>query len=130
MVRRYSAHERLYFSQNDGDNDNRGEVEFFPKFGFPLKGFFPFMNQKGYQTPFVFAKFRGPRYGAVVQMWCKYSADGRFALRSETSMWCRCGATPKKGLTAEVVSPYCYLARRKGLEPSTTGSIVLKIGLF
>jgi sodium/potassium-transporting ATPase subunit beta len=58
------------FPQNPGDVDNRGPVDFYPKHGFPMK-YFPFMNQKGYQTPFVFAQFTRPKSGVIIQVWCK-----------------------------------------------------------
>jgi sodium/potassium-transporting ATPase subunit beta len=56
--------------ENPGDVDNRGEVKFYPNLGFPMK-YFPFMNQKGYQTPVVFAQFEQPRPGVIIQVWCK-----------------------------------------------------------
>jgi len=57
--------------ENDGDNDNRGPMQFYPKFGFPIKGYLPFKNTKGYQTPVVFAQFEDLKPGVVVQLWCK-----------------------------------------------------------
>ena len=57
--------------ENQGDQDNRGPVRLYPKYGFPIKGYLPFMNQKGYQTPLVFAQFEKLETGVVVQLWCK-----------------------------------------------------------
>lgn len=56
--------------ENPGDVDNRGPAQFYPKHGFPMR-YFPFMNQEGYQTPFVFVQFTRPKPGVLINVWCK-----------------------------------------------------------
>jgi len=56
--------------ENDGDVDNMGPVEFFPKLGFH-RHHYPYENQKPYRAPIVFAKFQNPTRGVVMQIWCK-----------------------------------------------------------
>jgi sodium/potassium-transporting ATPase subunit beta len=56
--------------ENDGDVDNMGEVEFHPPNGF-LRTYYPYENQKPYRAPLVFAKFKNPERGVIMQIWCK-----------------------------------------------------------
>jgi sodium/potassium-transporting ATPase subunit beta len=60
--------------ENPGDEENMGPVDFFPPTGFPIK-YYPYMNQRGYRQPIVFAKFKKPREGVVMQIWCKAWAE-------------------------------------------------------
>ena len=56
--------------QNPGDAENMGPVEFYPPNGMPIH-YYPYLNQRGYRQPIVFAKFRAPKEGVVMQIWCK-----------------------------------------------------------
>jgi sodium/potassium-transporting ATPase subunit beta len=60
--------------ENDGDIDNMGEVEFWPKLGYPFS-YYPYTNAKKYRAPLVFAKFTNARKGVVMQIWCKIWAQ-------------------------------------------------------
>ncbi|ESO07774.1 hypothetical protein HELRODRAFT_76092 [Helobdella robusta] len=55
--------------ENEADEDNIINVEFYPPSGFPYR-FYPYMNQPGYLSPIVFARFNVTQ-GALVQVWCK-----------------------------------------------------------
>ncbi len=41
---------------------------FYPKFGFPVKGYFPYYNQPGYRSPVVFAQFKNAAPGTLIQV--------------------------------------------------------------
>jgi sodium/potassium-transporting ATPase subunit beta len=56
--------------ENDADQDNLGEVEFFPSKGFPVI-YYPYSNAEDYRPPLVFAKFSGAKKGVIIQVWCK-----------------------------------------------------------
>jgi sodium/potassium-transporting ATPase subunit beta len=56
--------------ENEADKDYIGEVAFYPPGGIPVK-YFPYLKQDGYQTPFVFAHFKNPKSGMLMQVWCK-----------------------------------------------------------
>jgi len=56
--------------ENFGDQDNLGEIKFFPASGF-MGTFFPFTGQKGYQAPLVFMKMSAPTKGTLIQVYCK-----------------------------------------------------------
>ena len=56
-----------YFFQNDADQDNLGEVEFFPSKGFPVI-YYPYSNAEDYRPPLLFAKFSGAKKGVIIQV--------------------------------------------------------------
>lgn len=56
--------------ENPGDKENMGPVEFYPPEGLPIQ-YYPYLNQRGYRQPIVFAKFARPKEGVVMQIWCK-----------------------------------------------------------
>jgi len=56
--------------ENDGDIDNLGKASFVPKEGFSF-GYYPYLNEKLYRAPIVFAKFPNVNRGVVMQVWCK-----------------------------------------------------------
>jgi len=61
--------------ENPGDKENIGDLKYFAPglndfHGIP-NYYFPYMNQKGYQTPFVFVKFLNPRPRMLIQIECK-----------------------------------------------------------
>jgi len=63
--------------ENPGDRENIGPLSFFaPGFGGEnfagIPGFyFPYMNQEGYQPPFVFVRFENPQPHVLIQVECK-----------------------------------------------------------
>ncbi|XP_054715690.1 sodium/potassium-transporting ATPase subunit beta-like [Uloborus diversus] len=56
--------------ENSADKDNIGEVTYFPQQGIPSE-YFPFTNQHGYQSPFVFAHFGNITRGVLVNVECR-----------------------------------------------------------
>ncbi|ESN96281.1 hypothetical protein HELRODRAFT_68072 [Helobdella robusta] len=60
--------------ENEADTDNMGPVTYFPRKGFPLS-FYPYRNQDHYRVPMVYVKFEDPKYGALIQVWCRIWAS-------------------------------------------------------
>lgn len=56
--------------ENPIDQENIGELEYFPPKGFPIH-FYPYLNQEGYRSPLVMVKFVKPTNGVVINVWCK-----------------------------------------------------------
>jgi len=56
--------------ENPADAENMGEIEFYPPTGLPIQ-YYPYINQRGYRQPVVFAKFAKPKNGVIMQIWCK-----------------------------------------------------------
>lgn len=56
--------------ENSADRDNIGEVMYYPKQGIPFN-YFPFTNQKGYVSPFVFVQFNEISRGVLVNVECR-----------------------------------------------------------
>lgn len=56
------------FLQNDADKDSIGDVEIFPRGGFNIAHYFPYMNQPGYRAPLVMAKFNNAAEGTLIQV--------------------------------------------------------------
>ena len=52
------------------DDENMGPLEYFPPHGFPMY-YYPYLNQEGYRQPLVFVKFRRPKNGVVINVWCR-----------------------------------------------------------
>lgn len=66
---------KIYFSfQNSADRDNIGDVQYFPNQGIPFN-YFPFTNQKGYVSPFVFVQFNEIAHGVLVNVECRAWAN-------------------------------------------------------
>lgn len=57
--------------QNPADKENIGTVEYFPPDGGIEFKYFPFTNQPGYLSPFVFVHFQKPAYGVLINVECK-----------------------------------------------------------
>jgi len=56
--------------ENAADQENMGEVQFFPHNNIDGK-YFPFMNVPGYKAPFVFVHFKSPERGVLINVECK-----------------------------------------------------------
>ncbi|GFW54554.1 hypothetical protein TNCV_2232281 [Trichonephila clavipes] len=56
--------------ENSADKDNIGEVEYHPSQGIPFM-YFPFTNQQGYMSPFVFVQFSHINRGVLVNVECR-----------------------------------------------------------
>ena len=56
--------------ENSADRDNIGDVKYFPNQGIP-SNYFPFTNQKGYVSPFVFVEFENINRGVLVNVECR-----------------------------------------------------------
>jgi sodium/potassium-transporting ATPase subunit beta len=51
------------------DEEYLGPIEYWPFQGFPVE-YFPYTNQKGYLSPFVFIKLNRPKKGTVINIEC------------------------------------------------------------
>jgi sodium/potassium-transporting ATPase subunit beta len=60
--------------ENPADVENLGPIEYEPPSGFHKK-YYPYRNQEGYRQPIVFAKFKKPKNGVLIQVWCKAWAE-------------------------------------------------------
>lgn len=56
--------------QNAADKENVGEIEYYPQQGIEFK-YYPFTNQPGYLSPFVFVHFKKPQPGVLINIECK-----------------------------------------------------------
>lgn len=56
--------------ENSADKDNIGEVDYYPSQGIAYK-YFPFTNQKGYVSPYVFVQFSNINHGVLVNVECQ-----------------------------------------------------------
>ncbi|KAH9424409.1 sodium/potassium-transporting ATPase subunit beta-like [Dermatophagoides pteronyssinus] len=56
--------------ENAADKENVGEIEYYPQQGIEFK-YFPFTNQPGYLSPFVFVHFKKPQPGVLINVECK-----------------------------------------------------------
>ena len=56
--------------QNPADKENIGPIDYFPKPGIEFK-YFPYTNQPGYLSPFVFVHFKKPTPGVLINVECK-----------------------------------------------------------
>jgi sodium/potassium-transporting ATPase subunit beta len=57
--------------ENPADRDNLGDgTKYAPPHGFAMVSF-PYLNQKGYQTPLIFARLDSLKSGVTVQVSCK-----------------------------------------------------------
>jgi len=72
----YAQHssQKIYITcegENPADKENIGTVEYFPPDGGIEFKYFPFTNQPGYLSPFVFVHFQKPAYGVLINVECK-----------------------------------------------------------
>ncbi|CAL8074558.1 unnamed protein product [Orchesella dallaii] len=56
--------------ENVADMENVGEILYYPMQGIPSY-YFPYMNQKGYQPPFIMVQFTNPVHGVLINVECK-----------------------------------------------------------
>jgi len=56
--------------ENAADKENIGPVRYYPTQGIEFK-YFPFRNQPGYLSPFVFVHFMKPSPGVLINIECK-----------------------------------------------------------
>jgi len=56
--------------ENPADKENIGPINYYPQAGIDFK-FFPFTNQPGYLSPFVFIHFLKPTPGVLINIECK-----------------------------------------------------------
>jgi len=56
--------------ENAADKENIGPVHYYPQQGIEFK-YFPFTNQPGYLSPFVFVHFLKPTPGVLINIECK-----------------------------------------------------------
>lgn len=56
--------------ENSADKDNIGDLNYHPNQGIPFM-YFPFTNQKGYMSPFVFVQFSNINRGVLVNVECR-----------------------------------------------------------
>lgn len=56
--------------ENEADADSMGNVTYYPRLGFP-SAFYPYKNQDNYRPPIVFVRFNNPKYGVLIQVWCR-----------------------------------------------------------
>jgi len=63
--------------ENPSDEETIGELEYLPQPGIPGY-YFPYYNQKGYQTPIIFLKMKKPFQGVLINVECKAWARNIF----------------------------------------------------
>ncbi|KAJ6222516.1 hypothetical protein RDWZM_001061 [Blomia tropicalis] len=56
--------------ENAADKENIGPISYYPKQGIEFK-YFPYTNQPGYLSPFVFVHFSKPAPGVLINVECK-----------------------------------------------------------
>jgi len=59
-----------------------GEVAFYPPNGLPFY-YYPYLNQEGYRQPLVFAQFKRPKNGVLIQIWCKAWASNLYHSKND-----------------------------------------------
>lgn len=59
--------------ENSADEESLGPIEYWPTQGFQAE-YYPYTNQKGYLSPFVFVKFNRPKKGTVINIECTVHA--------------------------------------------------------
>lgn len=67
------ANQLVYVScegENPADKENIGPISYYPQQGIEYK-YFPFTNQPGYLSPFVFVHFSKPAPGVLINIECK-----------------------------------------------------------
>lgn len=56
--------------QHDPDKEHIGPVQYYPSGGLETK-YYPFLNQPGYQSPFVMVHFTKPKLNTLIYVECK-----------------------------------------------------------
>ena len=56
--------------ENPADKENIGEITYYPTNGVS-KNFYPYVNQKGYLSPVIFAHLENPKHGIMMAVECK-----------------------------------------------------------
>lgn len=56
--------------QHDPDKEHIGPIEYFPDTGIDTK-YYPFLNQPGYQSPYVMVHFKQPKLNTLIYIECK-----------------------------------------------------------
>ena len=56
--------------QHDADKEHLGKLEYFPQGGIETK-YYPFLNQPGYQSPYVMVHFKEPKLNTLIYVECK-----------------------------------------------------------
>jgi len=56
--------------ENPADRENIGKMTYYPTNGVSAN-FYPYLNQKGYLSPVVFAHLDNPRHGVLISVECK-----------------------------------------------------------
>lgn len=73
--------------QNDIDKEHIGPIAYFPPF--IESKYYPFLNQPGYQSPFVMVHFTRPKFNTLIfvecKAWAKNIEHERFNKRGSTS---------------------------------------------
>lgn len=70
---RNNASQLIYITcegENAADKENIGEIEYHPQQGIEFK-YYPYTNQPGYLSPFVFVHFKKPTPGVLINIECK-----------------------------------------------------------
>lgn len=74
--------------QHDPDKEHVGEIEYFPAGGIETK-YYPFLNQPGYQSPYVMVHFKSPKLNTLIYVECKAWAENveheRYSRKGMTS---------------------------------------------
>jgi len=68
-----TSQEHIWFTcegENPADRENLGTVQYYPEQGIPVN-FFPYLKQKGYQSPFIFVKLDNPVSNVLINIECK-----------------------------------------------------------
>jgi len=68
--------------ERQSDKENIGQINYYPKHGFPIK-YFPFLNQDGYHAPIVVVQFMKPTRGFLLMVECKAYAKNIAIKKSE-----------------------------------------------
>lgn len=56
--------------QHDADKEHIGPIDYFPNTGIETK-YYPFLNQPGYQSPYVMVHFKKPMLNTLIYIECK-----------------------------------------------------------
>jgi sodium/potassium-transporting ATPase subunit beta len=68
--------------QNEADVETLGEIEYYPgkkdgngTYGIISSYYFPYMNQPGYLSPLVFARFANVKFYTLGLIWCEFDRE-------------------------------------------------------
>lgn len=56
--------------QHNPDKEHIGPIEYYPSGGLETK-YYPFLNQPGYQSPYVMVHFKQPKWDTLIYVECK-----------------------------------------------------------